>query len=255
MCNIKRTESPYAQGQIRSCDCHNRLRNLVCTPVTPALRAMRYHRLKVPVMNLIAYALVALGVVLTPGPNMMYLVSRTLSQGRVAGLISYCGVFAGLVLYLLLTLFGITAMLMAVPIAYDILRFSGAAYLLFLAWQSVKPGGKAVFQVRELKPDSPARLFSMGFFTSTLNPKVAVLYLSLLPQFIVPSAGPIWQQLMVLGGIQLVISSCVNCSIVFIAGHLAAFLGTHPTWLRVQRYVMGGVLSLLAVKLIAEHKA
>jgi threonine/homoserine/homoserine lactone efflux protein len=206
-------------------------------------------------MNLLAFALVALGVVLTPGPNMMYLVSRTLSQGRMAGLISYGGVVAGLVLYLALTVFGITAMLMAVPIAYDVLRFSGAAYLLFLAWQSVKPGGKAVFQVRDLKPDTPWRLFSMGFLTSTLNPKVAVLFLSLLPQFIVPSQGHVVTQLLTLGAIQICISATINCSIVFVAAHLAAFLGTHPTWLKVQRYFMGGVLSLLAVKLIAEHKA
>ena len=205
-------------------------------------------------MNLLAFALVAFAAVMTPGPNMMYLVSRTLSQGRLAGYISYGGVVAGLLLYLLLTVFGITAVLMAVPVAYDLLRFSGAAYLLFLAWQTVKPGGKAVFEVRELKTDSPLRLFTMGFVTSSLNPKVAVLYLSLLPQFINPAEGHVLTQLFTLGLIQLVISATINCSVILIAGHLAAFLGTHPTWIKIQRYVMGGVLSLLAVKLLADHR-
>ena len=137
--------------------------------------------------NLIAFAIVAVGMVLTPGPNMIYLVSRSISQGRLAGLISLGGVVLGFVVYMLCAAFGITALVFAVPYAYDALRFAGAAYLLYLAWQTVKPGGRSPFQVHALPKDGPRKLFAMGFVTNLLNPKIAMFYLSLLPQFIDPA--------------------------------------------------------------------
>ncbi|HXP97140.1 MAG TPA: LysE family translocator, partial [Telmatospirillum sp.] len=90
--------------------------------------------------TLIAFGFVALGMVLTPGPNMVYLISRSICQGRAAGLISLGGVALGFVFYMFCAAFGITALLLAVPYAYDALRFGGAVYLLYLAWQAVKPG-------------------------------------------------------------------------------------------------------------------
>jgi threonine/homoserine/homoserine lactone efflux protein len=90
------------------------------------------------------------------------------------------------VIYVLLAAFGITALLFAVPLAYEALRLAGAAYLGWIAWNALRPGGASPFQVRNLPVDSHRRLFSMGLLTSLLNPKVAALYLSLLPQFIDP---------------------------------------------------------------------
>jgi hypothetical protein len=136
---------------------------------------------------------------LTPGPNMLYLVSRSISQGRWAGIVSLIGTAAGFVVYLVCAALGITALLMAAPIAYDILRFGGALYLLWLAWQAIKPGGASPFQVRELPKDSPAKLIGMGFVTNMLNPKAAMLYLSLLPQFINPSMAASSTQSLALG--------------------------------------------------------
>src|SRR5471032_2109295 len=118
----------------------------------------------------LTFAAVALGMVLTPGPNMAYLVSRSLCQGRVAGLVSLGGVALGFLTFMLLAAFGITALLFAVPYAYDALRLSGAAYLAWMAWNAVRPGGASPFQVRELAPDSPRRLFAMGLLTNLLNP-------------------------------------------------------------------------------------
>src|SRR5580700_3526551 len=141
--------------------------------------------------GLAAFVLVSLGMALTPGPNMIYLISRSICQGRMAGLISLGGVALGFVFYMLCAALGITALLLAVPFAYDALRFGGALYLLWLAWQAVKPGGGSPFQVRDLPADSPRKLFVMGFVTNLLNPKIAVLYLSLLPQFIDPRHGSV----------------------------------------------------------------
>lgn len=204
--------------------------------------------------NLIAFAAVALGMVLTPGPNMIYLISRSICQGRLAGLISLGGVALGFVVYMLCAAFGITALVFAVPYAYDALRFAGAAYLLWLAWQAVKPGGRSPFQVRTLPADAPGKLFAMGFITNLLNPKIAMLYLSLLPQFIDPAVGSVLGQSLALGAIQIAISVSVNAMIAVAAGSIALFLASRPGWLVAQRWLMGTVLAGLAIRMATEAR-
>ena len=204
--------------------------------------------------HLVAFAFVSLGMVLTPGPNMIYLVSRSLCQGRRAGLISLGGVALGFVFYMLCAAFGITALLVAVPYAYDALRIAGAAYLLWMAWQAVRPGGRSPFQLRDLSPDSPRRLFAMGFVTNLLNPKIAVMYLSLLPQFITPEDGSVLVQSIVLGTTQIAVSLSVNAVLVFAAGAVAAFLARRPTFALVQRWLMAGVLGGLALRMATDAR-
>ncbi|MBN9550125.1 MAG: LysE family translocator [Alphaproteobacteria bacterium] len=202
--------------------------------------------------NHLTFALICLGMVLTPGPNMIYLISRSLSQGPKAGLISLGGVALGFLFYVVSAAFGITALIFAVPFAYDALRFAGALYLLWLAWQALRPGGRSPFQVRELPRDRPRKLFVMGLMTNLLNPKVAVLYLSLLPQFINPAKGHVLSQLLVLGVTQISISLTVNAIIAVTAGSIAAFLAGRPFWLVVQRWMMGTVLTALALRMATE---
>ena len=203
---------------------------------------------------LLGFALVSLGMVLTPGPNMIYLISRSITQGVAAGIVSLGGVALGFVFYMLCAAFGITALLFAVPYAYDALRFAGAAYLLWLAWQALKPGGRSPFQVKKLQVDGPRKLFAMGFVTNLLNPKIAMLYLALLPQFIDPAVGSVLTQSLALGFTQIAISVSVNAVIALAAGSIALFLGTRPSWLLVQRWLMGTVLAGLAVKMALETK-
>jgi threonine/homoserine/homoserine lactone efflux protein len=202
--------------------------------------------------TLIAFALVSFGMVLTPGPNMIYLVSRSISQGKMAGLISLGGVALGFVFYMLAAAFGITALLIAVPYAYDALRIAGALYLVWLAWQAVRPGGRSPFQVKSLPQDSPRKLFMMGFLTNLLNPKIALLYLSLLPQFISADRGSVLLQSLALGFVQIVISVSINALIAMSAGSIAIFLARRPTWLAIQRWLMGLVLTGLAIRIATE---
>ena len=204
--------------------------------------------------SLIAFSVIALGMVLTPGPNMIYLLSRSISQGRKAGLISLGGVALGFVFYMLCAAFGITVIVMAVPYAYDALRFGGALYLLWLAWQAIKPGGRSPFQARELPIDGPCKLFAMGFITNLLNPKIAVMYLSLLPQFIDPERGSVLVQSLVLGMAQIVISVSVNAVIAVSAGSIASFLVERPLWVSIQRWLMGAVLAGLAVRIATDAR-
>lgn len=204
--------------------------------------------------NLLAFAVIALGMVLTPGPNMVYLVSRSISQGKAAGLISLGGVALGFVFYMLCAAFGITALVLAIPFAYDTVRFGGAIYLLWLAWQAVRPGGRSPFQVKDLVKDSPCKLLLMGFLTSLLNPKIAVLYLSLLPQFIDPAKGSVLSQALVLGTIQIGVSVVVNALIVMSAASVAILFTRRPSFALVQRWLMGTVLAGLAIRMATEGR-
>ncbi len=201
----------------------------------------------------LTFALIVVGLVLSPGPNMIYLVSRSICQGRKAGLISLGGVAVGFVIYVLCAAFGITALITAAPFAYGALRIAGAAYLAWLAWQALRPGGSSPFKVRDLPADSPRKLFLMGLLTNLLNPKAAVFYLSLLPQFVDRSRGHVFEQLLALGATQIVISITINAMIAMAAGSIARFLAERPSWARVQRLLMGCVLGGLAVRLATER--
>lgn len=203
--------------------------------------------------TILAFATVSLGMVLTPGPNMAYLVSRSICQGRVAGLVSLGGVALGFVTYMLCAAFGITALFLGVPYAYDSLRIAGTLYLAWLAWSALRPGGRSPFEVRHLPADRPFKLFAMGLFTNLLNPKIAMLYLALLPQFVVPDHGSVLVQTLVLGSVQIVISVGVNAMIALGAGSIAGFLTDRPGWLKAQRWLMGGVLGGLSLRMALDN--
>ncbi|KQQ32139.1 lysine transporter LysE [Methylobacterium sp. Leaf125] len=204
--------------------------------------------------SLLAFAAIALGMALTPGPNMAYLISRSICQGPRAGLISLGGVALGFVVYMLCAAFGLTALVLAVPYAYDAIRLVGGLYLLWLAWQAVRPGGRSPFAVKALPQDSPRKLFLMGFLTNLLNPKIAVIYLSLLPQFIDPARGSVFAQALSLGAIQIALSVMVNAAVALSAGAIALFLTRRPSFALVQRWVMGTVLAGLAVRMMTEAR-
>ncbi|MFY9806152.1 MAG: LysE family translocator [Pseudonocardiaceae bacterium] len=206
----------------------------------------------VSISALVGISAIALGLVLTPGPNMIYLVSRSITQGRRAGLVSLMGVAAGFFVYLLLATAGIAALFALVPPVYTAIKLAGAAYLLWLAWNAVKPGGKSAFVPKSLPADPPRKLFTMGLVTNLLNPKIAVLYVSLLPQFVNTSRGHVATQIMILGLTQITIALTVNCLIVITAGSVAKFLRSRPAWLRAQRYLMGTVLAALSLRIAVD---
>jgi threonine/homoserine/homoserine lactone efflux protein len=204
--------------------------------------------------ELLLFALTALIMVLTPGPNMVYCISRTISQGRRAGFLSLSGVMLGFVVHLFAAAFGLTALLMAVPFAFDAIKLLGALYLLWLAWQAVKPNGAAPFQVKALPVDSDSQLFRMGFITNLLNPKVAMFYLSFFPQFLHPERGDVLLQSLSLGVIQISVSATINSLLILSAAGIAAFFSQSPAWIRAQRWLMGAVLGGLAVRLAFEER-
>ncbi len=192
---------------------------------------------------------------ITPGPNMIYLISRSTCQGRTAGVMSWFGVVLGFTVHMLCASIGLTALFMAVPLGYELLKITGAVYLLWLAWQAVKPGARSPFEARELPPEPPRKLFVMGLLTSILNPKVAIFYLTVLPQFISPEAGSVLTQSLLLGVTQVSIGSSVNLVVTLSAATMAGWFARNRLWLAVQRYVMGLVLGVLAIKLLSQQRS
>jgi threonine/homoserine/homoserine lactone efflux protein len=208
----------------------------------------------VPFYDLVVFAGAAFFMVLTPGPNMIYLVSRSISQGRQAGIISLIGVVAGFFVHMMAAAIGLTALFMAVPLGYELLKWAGACYLLWMAWQAVKPGARSPFQPKALPIDSKFKLLVMGFLTSVLNPKIAIFYLAVLPQFISLQNGSVFVQSIVFGMVQISISFSVNFLIAISAASIASWFAHNPTWLAAQRYLMGFVLVSLAIRLALEKR-
>lgn len=201
--------------------------------------------------GILIFALAAFALVITPGPNMIYLISRSVTQGKKAGVISLTGVICGFLFHIIMVSYGLTAILFAVPIAFTSLKILGAAYLLYLAYSAIKPGSKNIFELKKnVKEDSPLRLLMMGFLTNVLNPKMAVFYLSLFPQFIKPETGSVTFQCFQLGLIQMAISFVVNFLIVISAAKAAKWFSRNPFWVKVQKWFMATVLTSLAMKMI-----
>ncbi|WP_106915197.1 LysE family translocator [Chryseobacterium aurantiacum] len=204
----------------------------------------------IPFHELFFFVLAALVLVISPGPNMIYLISKSITQGKKSGFISLAGVVCGFLFHIVMVSFGLTAVLLAVPFAYTVLKAVGTIYLLYLAYQAIKPNSKNIFDVEQSNShDGPKKLFTVGFLTNVLNPKVAVFYLSFFPQFIKPEYGSVLTQSLELGVVQVLVSFSVNFVIVLTAARVALFFSHNPIWIKVQKWFMASVLTYLAVKM------
>jgi len=204
--------------------------------------------------TLALFAIASLVLALTPGPVWLYLISRTLAQGRRAGYFSMLGVTAGLAVHALFAALGLSVVLLAIPFAFDLIRLAGAAYLLWLAWTTIRGDGLS-FEARPLPPAADGALLRQAFMAAFLNPKVAVFYLSLFPQFVDPAAGSVLAQSLVLGAVQLATAAAVDLSVVTAAGFVALWFTRRPVWLKAQRWFLGGAFGALAAWLALDRKA
>lgn len=197
------------------------------------------------------FALAALVLGLTPGPNMAYCLSRTLSQGRLAGLICLAGVLAAYGVHVTSAALGLTALLIASETAFNAVKLTGAVYLLWLAWHVLRPSAIAALSWRSMNPAPTSALFCMGFLVNLLNPKVALFYVALLPQFLRPDRGALMTQSFQLGAVQIAMSAAVMGLLVFGVSRLQP-LFTHQdqAWQRAVRYFISGVFAALAIRIL-----
>lgn len=212
-------------------------------------------RLVIPSLDSLAlFAVASALLALTPGPNLLYLVSRTICQGRQAGIVSLAGTSLGFVFHVLAAALGLSAIFIAVPLAYDLLRYAGAAYLLWLAWGAIRQRGTALFAPGSLPEEPAGRLFRVGLLTSVLNPKIALFYLALLPQFVDAARGNVFAQSVALGLVQIAIGIASDLCFVLAAARIAAWFARRPLWSAVQRWILGGVFAGIALKLAFESR-
>lgn len=198
-----------------------------------------------PVLAIFLTAVVTL--TLTPGPDMLYVASRSLGQGRAAGVLSAFGVIAGTFVHLGAAAVGLSELFKYSPVAYDVVRYAGAAFLLYLAWR-VLTGGDDLATARRQRLAGPAKVFFQGVLTNLLNPKVALFYLSFLPQFVDPARGSVALQIVVLGSMLNGLGLIVKLGVALTAGGLGDWLRAHPRLRRAQRWLTASILAALALR-------
>jgi threonine/homoserine/homoserine lactone efflux protein len=200
------------------------------------------------ISTLALFALACLALTATPGPDMLLIASRSASQGRSSGFATLAGIQAGTYCHALAAAFGLSQLFLAVPIAYDVVRYAGAAYLLYLAWKTIR-------STEVLEPAVGMRrypigvVFRQGLLTNLLNPKMALFVLALFPQFVQPSAGSVAVQIMVLATVLNLIGLAVNGAVIVMASGLGRLLGTRGRWRRVPQFLLGTVFAGLALRL------
>src|SRR3984893_18075343 len=160
--------------------------------------------------TLALFAVACLALTATPGPDMLLIASRSASQGRSAGFASLAGIQAGTYCHALAAAFGLSQLFLAVPLAYDVVRDVGAAYLLYLAWRAFRSNGTAFDPSAGLPRYPVPQMFRQGLLTNLLNPKMALFVLALFPQFMRPEAGSVALQIMALATVLNLIVFCVK---------------------------------------------
>lgn len=190
----------------------------------------------------------ALSLNVTPGPDMLYVMSRSLSQGRRAGIASALGIAAGCGVHTLAVAFGLAALLQAVPIVYDVIRIAGAAYLIVLGIRIVTRRSSGYDLISGI-PLTGRQLFRQGFLTNLLNPKVAIFFLAFLPQF-VNTSQPVAIQILLLGALFNVSGTLVNIGVAFGAGYLGDRISPDG-WFR---WVPAGTMIGLGLHLIFKRE-
>ena len=168
---------------------------------------------------------------------MMLSTARSYWSNALAGLVSLAGTGVGFLTYMTMANLGLSVVFVVVPWLYIGLKAAGVLYLAWLAFKTFRPGGTGLFEPGPLTRDTHGKLFRMGLFTNLLNPKAAVMYLAIIPQFIDTSHGNPIAQGFTLGTVQITVSMIVNAAIVLAAGTIAGFIGTRPSWLKWQRRI------------------
>lgn len=194
-------------------------------------------------------SLASLIMVLTPGPNMIYLISRSICQGKMAGIASLAGIISGFIVYMVAASVGLTAVFLTIPYAYKAIKILGALYLLWLGWKAIS-NQVLTFKEKKLPHRTFSNLFSAGLMTNLLNPKAVVFYMALFPQFISPQQGSVVFQSLLLGSIQIAISTFINFLIVLMASRISKFLSRNKLYTKIQQWIMSLTLWGLAVRLL-----
>lgn len=190
-------------------------------------------------------ALAALLLAVLPGPAVLYIVNRSIAQGRRAGVVSALGIATGALVHVTAAALGVSAVLATSALAFSVVKYAGAAYLIFLGLRTLRRGDD--IQAVGLAPDPHRRIYSQGVVVNVLNPKTALFFLSFLPQFVDPDVGPALPQLLTLGAVFIVVALASDLTYALASAAIGLRLEARPGARRARRWVSATVLCGLGV--------
>jgi threonine/homoserine/homoserine lactone efflux protein len=204
--------------------------------------------------TLALFALACLALTATPGPDMLLIASRSASQGKASGFATLAGIQLGTYCHAAAAAFGLSQLFLVVPLAYDVVRYAGAAYLLYLAWKTFRATGAVLAPTDSARGFSIPMVFRQGLLTNLLNPKMALFVLALFPQFVRPEAGSVALQIMLLATVLNLIGIAVNGAVILAASRLGRAFSDGGRFRRVPQILLGTVFAGLALRLALDDR-
>lgn len=204
--------------------------------------------------TLALFATASLALTMTPGPDMLLIASRSASQGRAAGFATLAGIQVGTYCHALAAAFGLSQLFLIVPVAYDAVRYAGAAYLLYLAWKTIRSSAATLAPQVGTGRQAVGVMFRQGLLTNLLNPKMALFVLALFPQFVQPEAGSVAMQILLLATVLNAIGLVVNGAVILMASRLGRVFSGQGRLRRLPQYLLGAVFAGLAVRLAVDSR-
>ncbi len=194
----------------------------------------------IDVDTILLFCVTAFVLIITPGPNQIYIIARSTSQGRKAGILSALGVDAGTLVHVVAASLGLSALLASSALAYSIVRYAGAGYLIYLGirtWLSRNNNTKC----ENMEFISGRRIFIQGMLTNILNPKAALFFLAILPQFVNEAHGHATEQMLILGCLFALIGMCIDLAVAILSSSVGVWLRQKTGFQRGQKWAAGGV--------------
>lgn len=200
--------------------------------------------------TLLAFTAACLVLTITPGPDMTLFMSKTLTQGRMAGLAAVLGATAGLVVHTVLAAIGVSALLAASELAFTLLKIVGAGYLIWLAVQAIRNGSSFSLEAVKAPKQSFQRVWLQALGVNILNPKIVLFFVTFLPQFVSASDPNAVGKLMFLGFYFVLLGTPLCVLMVLGASAFARFLKSSPRFMRAFDWAFAGIMGTFALKLL-----
>ena len=199
-----------------------------------------------PLSSLVVFLLAALGLLLIPGPAVLYIVTRSVAQGRKAGLASVLGIELASLCHSMAAAFGLSAILLASALAFNVVKYVGAAYLVYLGIRTILARSTAHASDSGPAP-SLSQMFRKGFLVNLLNPKTALFFYAFLPQFVDPARGSSVLQILSLGALFVLLATITDSMYALVSSGVGRAISRNPGFPRIQRYVTGGIYISLGI--------
>ncbi len=196
--------------------------------------------------SLVVFVLASLALLLAPGPAVLYVVARSVDQGRLAGIISVLGISLGGWVHVVAAAVGLSALLVSSALAFTIVKYLGAAYLIYLGITTLLAPTKPVGEAEIIKM-SHIKIFRQGMIVNILNPKTALFFFTFIPQFVDPTRGSVALQIVFLGSIFLIMAIITDGMYAIVAGTLGQWLKTNQQFLKIQKYLSGTIYIFLGI--------